>query len=146
MTIDQSTILNIIERRVAGVKAKDVTMATSDYSTHVVLFDIVDPLERHGLDAVKARLQEWLGSLQEIRSFEIRNVDIRVSETIAYCTSMNHIEAINTKGSRLDMWWRETTCYQKESGEWKISHAHSSVPFNTDSGQPSLGLRPEQIR
>ncbi|QHT69645.1 hypothetical protein GXP67_24845 [Rhodocytophaga rosea] len=146
MDTEKASIRDIINNRVKGVKAKDIDMATQDYSNDVILFDIIDPLEHHGKNAVKKRLQEWLSTLAEIKNFEIRNIGIHVSETIAYCTSMNHIDAVNTNGNKLNMWWRETTCYAKLNGKWKITHAHSSVPFNPDNGQASIGLKPEQIQ
>jgi ketosteroid isomerase-like protein len=141
----KSKIQDIITNRISGVKSKDVYKATQDYSDDVILYDIVDPLERHGIQSVKDRLEQWLATLAEIKNFEIRNIEISTSETIAYCTSLNHIDAINTKGAKLDMWWRETTCYSKINGTWKITHAHSSVPFNPDNGKPSLALKPDRI-
>lgn len=141
----QNEIQAIIDNRVQGVKNKDVDQATRDYSSEVILFDIVDPLERHGIQAVKSRLQEWLSSLAQIRNFEIRSTQIQASESIAYCISLNHIDAVNTSGNILNMWWRETTCYQQTNGKWQITHAHSSVPFNPENGQVSLGLKPQQL-
>jgi len=40
------------------------------------------------------------------------------------------------------MWWRETACYRKVEGEWLITHQHSSVPFDVESGKASLDLKP----
>lgn len=145
MNKSESEIHDIIDKRVNAVKNKDVEAATRDYSHDVILFDVVDPLERQGLDAVKSRLTEWFSTLAEIRDFEIRKVEIKGSETVAYCTSLNHIDAINIDGNAFNMWWRETTCYTKTEGSWKITHAHSSVPFNPATREPSLGLTPENV-
>lgn len=145
MNNEKSKIESIIASRISGVKSKDVHKATQDYSADVILYDIVDPLARQGIQSVKDRLQQWLSTLEEIKNFEIRNIEISTSETIAYCTSLNHIDATNTKGEKLDMWWRETTCYSKTNGAWKITHAHNSVPFNPESGKPSLALKPDRI-
>lgn len=145
MNNEKSVIHDIITSRVSGVKSKDIHKATQNYSDNVILYDVVDPLECHGIQSVKNRLQQWLATLAEIKNFEIRNIEISASESIAYCTSLNHIDAVNTKGDKLDMWWRETTCYSKINGTWKITHAHNSVPFNPDSGKPSLALKPDRI-
>jgi len=40
------------------------------------------------------------------------------------------------------MWWRSTVCYRKTEGSWKITHEHNSVPFNVETGKPSLDLEP----
>jgi hypothetical protein len=42
----------------------------------------------------------------------------------------------------LDMFWRETLCWQKIKGEWMIMAAHSSVPFDAATGMASTGLKP----
>ena len=40
------------------------------------------------------------------------------------------------------MWFRETVGYRKIAGRWKVTHQHSSVPFDMTSGKPLLDLRP----
>lgn len=137
-----SEIRHIISERVSAVKKRDVEKATANYSSDVIVYDIVDPLEHHGIDSLKNRLKEWLSTLSEIADFEITNIEIKSSKDVAYCSSLNHIDAINTDGDKLNMWWRETTCYAKANGRWEITHTHSSVPFNPESGQPSIGLKP----
>jgi ketosteroid isomerase-like protein len=42
----------------------------------------------------------------------------------------------------LDMFWRETLGWRMIDGDWKIVHAHSSVPFNPATGMASTGLKP----
>jgi ketosteroid isomerase-like protein len=146
MNAQGTDILKITADREEGVRRKDVAMATANYADDVIIFDVVDPLERQGIGEVRRRLKEWLSTLSEIRRFEIKNVSLHISSDLAYATSMNHIDALNVGGERLNMWWRETTCYARISGAWKITHAHSSVPFNPENGKPSIGLLPDAIR
>lgn len=40
------------------------------------------------------------------------------------------------------MWWRMTIGYRKIDGTWMVIHEHNSVPFDTETGQASLGLKP----
>ena len=70
MNSEKSKIQDIIDNRVKAVKNRDVEKATEDYHHNIILYDIVDPLERHGIESVKSRLAEWLSTLVEILRYE----------------------------------------------------------------------------
>jgi ketosteroid isomerase-like protein len=40
------------------------------------------------------------------------------------------------------MWLRSTVCYRKIDGRWLVTHQHSSVPFDGETGKASLQLEP----
>jgi ketosteroid isomerase-like protein len=40
------------------------------------------------------------------------------------------------------MWFRETVGYRRMGARWKVTHQHSSVPFDMVTGKPLLDLRP----
>jgi ketosteroid isomerase-like protein len=61
---------------------------------------------------------------------------------VAFSLSLNRVNATKTDGKRLDMWWRATVCYRKIDGKWMVTHEHSSVPFDEESGKASLDLKP----
>ncbi len=132
----------IIEKRVSALKNRDVENEITNYSKEVVSYDVVGELKYVGIDAIKNRLIEWLSTLDEIIDFEITDEKITSTSDMAYCSSLNHINAKTVDGNKLDMYWRETTCYKKTDGIWKITHIHSSVPFNAESGMASIGLKP----
>ena len=132
----------LISERVYAIKNKDVEKATVRFSGDIILYDVVDPLVFYGIESLKSRLKSWLDTLSVINNFEISVKEIKFSNDLAYCISLNHIDAINQMGERLDMWWRETTCYTKDNENWMITHAHSSVPFNPETGKASLSLIP----
>lgn len=145
MSNEQLEIQEIIAERVTAVKKKDVEKATIHFSKDVISYDVVDPLEYAGIDSLKQRLTNWLSTLAEIVDFEITNVRIKSSPEIAYCNSLNHINAMRGDGKKLDMWWRETTCYTKTNERWEITHVHTSVPFNAETGKASLDLKPSSL-
>ncbi len=46
-------------------------------------------------------------------------------------------------GEKVDMWLRETLCFRKIDGKWKITHEHESVPFCMDgSFKAAVDLKP----
>jgi uncharacterized protein (TIGR02246 family) len=140
--VDEAQIRGLIENKIKAVRAKDIDGATFDYAPDVLSFDVVNPLRYIGANAIRKRLEEWFSSFQGSIGLEIRDLSITVGEAVAFSHCLNHVSATTTGGGKLDMWWRETACYRKIEGKWLITHQHSSVPFDVESGKASLDLKP----
>jgi uncharacterized protein (TIGR02246 family) len=140
--LDEVQIRALIEEKIKAVRAKDIDGATSSYAPDVLSFDVVNALQYVGSDAIRKRLEEWFSSFQGSIGFEIRDLSITSGDRVAFSHSLNHVSATTAGGEKLDMWWRETACYRKIDGKWLITHQHSSVPFDVESGKASLDLKP----
>jgi uncharacterized protein (TIGR02246 family) len=140
--LDEVQIRALIEEKIKAVRAKDIDGAMSSYAPDVLSFDVVNALQYFGSDAIRKRLEEWFSSFQGSIGFEIRDLSITSGDAVAFSHSLNHVSATTTGGGKLDMWWRETACYRKIDGKWLITHQHSSVPFDVESGKASLDLKP----
>jgi uncharacterized protein (TIGR02246 family) len=140
--IDEVQIRGLIEDKIKAIRAKDIAGATSNYAPDVLSFDVVSPLQYHGLDAIRKRLAEWFSTFQGSIGFEMRDLNITAGADVAFCHSLNHVSATKTDGGKLEMWWRATACYRKLDGMWLITHEHASVPFDAKSGLASLDLKP----
>ena len=135
-------IRRIIEEKAEAVRTKDVIRATAAYAPNVVVFDVVGPLQYLGSDSIRKRLEEWLSTFDGSIGFENREVLIDACEDAGFGSCLNHVTATTKAGGKLDMWWRETACYRKVAGRWVITHQHSSVPFNAETGKASIDLHP----
>jgi ketosteroid isomerase-like protein len=71
-----------------------------------------------------------------------RDLSMTAGDEAAFCHSLNHVIGTKTDGEKLDMWWRETACWRKLDGKWRITHVHRSVPLDTETGTASLDLKP----
>ena len=140
--VGEVQIRGLIENKIKAVRAKDIDGATSNYAPDVLSFDVVNPLRYVGADAIRTRLEEWFSSFQGSIGLEIRDLSITVGDAVAFSHCLSHVSATKTGGGRLDMWWRETACYRQIDGAWLITHQHSSVPFDVESGKASLDLKP----
>lgn len=69
----------------------------------VLLFDVVGELSQIGVNSVKQRLEEWFSSMEKPMGFEIENIDIKVENNIAFCSSFNHVIAKKKDGVALDI-------------------------------------------
>lgn len=140
--VDEAQIRELIEGNAAAVRATDIEGAMSNYAPDVLLFDLINPLQNSGLDALRKRLEQWFSSFQSPIGYELRDLSITAGDDVAFCNSLNHVSATKTDGVKLDMWWRATLCFRKIGGKWMITHGHTSVPFDMESGIASLDLKP----
>ena len=135
-------IAALYDRWAAAIRDKDPAGALSHYSPDIVAFDLIDPLQYEGVEAVKERLQQWFASFSGPLGYEVRDIQVSAGEDVAFSHSLNHVQATTNEGKSLDMWWRATLCYRKVAGKWVVTHSHTSVPFDMSTGGASLGLKP----
>ncbi len=139
---DEAGIRELIDDRVKAVRAKDINGAMSNIAPDIRSFDVVNPLQYVGSDALRKRAEEWFSSFQGPIGFEIRDLNIATGGDVAFSHGLNHISATKRDGEKLDMWWRATVCYRRIDDEWMVTHEHNSVPFDMTSGKASLDLNP----
>ena len=141
-TADAGQIRTLIDEWAKAVRAKDASGSLSNYAPDVLLFDVIGPLRYIGLDAARKRSEQWLSSFRGPLGYEVRDLTIAAGDDVAFCHSLNHVSGTTMDGQELDMWWRSTICFHNIDGKWMVTHGHSSVPFNVESGIASLDLKP----
>ncbi|MEP7270945.1 MAG: nuclear transport factor 2 family protein [Acidobacteriota bacterium] len=139
---NESEIRQLFNDQVKAIRAGDVKGATSSYAPNVLSFDVVNPLQKTGLEACRKRTEEWFSSFQGAIGFEHRDLTIIAGDDVAFCHSLNHVDGTKTDGAKLEMWWRATFCLRKIDDKWLITHEHASVPFDVETGHASLDLKP----
>jgi ketosteroid isomerase-like protein len=139
---DEAAIRALIDARVNAVRNKDVEAAVASVAEGALAFDVVDPLQSEGCEAARRRAENWFASFAGPIGHEIANLNIAASGDVGFGHGLAHVHANKADGSELDMWWRTTLCLLKQNGQWMITHEHNSVPFNMETGQASLGLKP----
>ena len=138
----ESQLRKLIEDQIAAVRAKNIDRSIANYAPDVVSFDVVNTLQKSGLEACRKRAEEWFSSFQGPIGYEVHDLKITSYDDLAFCHSLNRVKATKTDGGLLEMWWRATVSYRKIDGKWLITHEHSSVPFDAKSGVAQLDLKP----
>ena len=126
----------------SALRAKDINRLMASYAPDVLTFDVVNPLQRKGLDAARKRAQEWISSWQGPIECEIRELTIITGDNVAFSHNLSRFNGKKMDGGDIDMWIRVTLCYRKIDGRWNVTHEHVSVPFDPESGHASLDLKP----
>ena len=139
---EETRIKTLIDTWADAIRSKDVNRRILNYAPDVLLFDVVDPLQYVGSDAIRKRALEWFSSFSGPLGFETRDLTIAVDNNVAFSHSLNHVNGTKTDGNKLDMWWRATVCYRKIDGEWMVTHEHNSTSFDPATGKASLALKP----
>jgi len=139
---DEAQIRALVDDWASALRAKDINRLMASYAPDVLTFDVVNPLQRKGLDAVTKRAEEWIFSWQGPIECEIRELTITTGGDVAFSHNLSHFSGKKMDGGDIDMWIRATLCYRKIDGRWNVTHEHVSVPFDPESGQASLDLKP----
>jgi ketosteroid isomerase-like protein len=143
MTEAQDEIRAVIEARIAAMRAKDAAAAVSCLAEDVVAFELAPPL---ALPAGTARDAEgfaaWLSGFEEI-DVEVRDLVIEADGSAGFAHALHHLTGMRVGGHKVSLWMRSTLCFRREGGEWRIAHAHTSVPFYMDgSFRAAVDLQP----
>jgi uncharacterized protein (TIGR02246 family) len=139
---DEAHIRALIEDRVKAIHDKDINALMSNHAPDVLTFDALNPLRYIGSDKVKERAEDWFSWYQGPIGYEVRDLSITAGEEVAFCHYLYRVSGTMTNGREVNMWVRSTVCYRKIDGKWTLTHEHTSVPFDAESGKASLDLNP----
>jgi uncharacterized protein (TIGR02246 family) len=142
--IDQRQIMKLVDDWANAIRSKDINACMLNYAPNVQLFDVLEPLEYFGSDAVRKRGTEWFSMFDGPLDFDMYDLRISSDGDVAFSHSLNHVVGTKMDGNTLDMWWRATVCYRKMDDRWMVTHEHNSVPFDIKSGRASLDLKPQK--
>ena len=132
----------LIEQIADAIRSRDVDAALRHYAPDVLAYDLLPPLQYKGAEALRQRLTAWLGSFTGAIAFEMRDLAIAAGNNVAFCHSLNSVTGTSQDGTMVDMWWRATMGFRRIGGIWLVTHAHSSEPFDMQTGNALTRLRP----
>jgi ketosteroid isomerase-like protein len=138
----EAEIRAIMEARVGAVRAKDAAALVAQHAADVVSYDLLEPLQYRGAEAVRRRAQQWFDGYDGPMTYEIVELQVVAAFDVAFCYGLHHVTGKTRDGKHIDMFWRATQGLQRIDGTWRIVHEHSSVPFDMASGKVSFDLRP----
>ena len=120
-TSDEHQIGELVENWAAAVRAKDLAGALAHHAEDIVMFDVPLPLQSRGMDEYRKTWELFFANNRGgPGSFEVTDVRITASDTVAYCHALLKI---------FDSTARLTMGLRKERGQWRIAHEHHSYPL-----------------
>lgn len=131
----------VIDAWAEGLRRKEVEAVTKHFVDDPVGFYLAPPLVAE--ENLGANMSAWFDTFDGPLGYEIRDLAIHASGDVGWAHALNHLVARKTTGEETDVWFRLTMGFDKIGDDWKIAHAHESVPFLMDgSGKAALDLKP----
>jgi uncharacterized protein (TIGR02246 family) len=137
---DEARIRQVLDEWLHAIHRKDADAVLSHYAPDLVTYDLIPPLQHKGAAAYRKVLEAWLAAIDGPVSYELHDVDIQVSDSLALVRSVNHMVFRHREGRDIDNWICGTLWLKKGSGAWKIAHQHFSAPFDMKTGKALLDL------
>ena len=139
---DEQKIRNMIEGLHRAHYARDAEALAAPYGTDATIFNLAPPLVHHGVNVEEKRA--WLESWSTPIEIVPRDLSITVSGDFAFAHCFLRMTGTK-KGAEgaVSFWMRETLCFERIRGSWRIIHEHTSVPFYMDGSlRPAFDLQP----
>jgi uncharacterized protein (TIGR02246 family) len=138
---DEEQIRALINEWAKTLRAKDVDGVLAPFAADIVIFDLAPPLRSTGADP--NGLQAWFSTWESPLGYEIRDLNITAGSDAAFCHCLSRLSGTKGNGEKHELWFRQTFCFRKIGGAWKIVHQHESVPFYMDgSYRAAVDLKP----
>jgi ketosteroid isomerase-like protein len=118
----------LLDSRVDACRAKDIDQLMSLYSSDIVYYDVVPPLQFTGSTEVRRNFIRWFDQYNGPIGLETHDLNIAVSGDVAFA-HMLHLDSGTRKyGIEGEVWVRSTVCCRQSEGTWLITHEHISMP------------------
>ncbi|MEV4167581.1 YybH family protein [Nonomuraea dietziae] len=135
MTSNDSDVRALLESRVDVSQAKDIDRLMSHYSSDIVYYDAVAPLQFVGAEEVRRNFVRWFDGYDGPISLETRDLTIAASGDVAFAHMLHLDSGKRTNGLQSAIWVRSTVCCRRSGGKWLITHEHISLPINPENMQ-----------
>lgn len=139
---EKAHIQQQIDSFVEAFTTRNVNLMMSLFSSEMVSFDIIPPLQYAGNDAYRKVWRETFALFQNHINIEIRNLNITCDNELAFSHCFLRLRGTMTNGQKTDYWERLTFCFQKIGGKWLIVHEHVSLPADLKTGKAVSDLEP----
>jgi ketosteroid isomerase-like protein len=144
MADSRDDIRHLIQNRVEAMARKDSAALASSLAPDAVIFEMVPPLRLPaGAAQDVAGLDDWLSSWAKGPTVEMIELQIEAEGDLGLASSLNRLIGKRLDGRSTDLWMRSTLGLRRIDGEWRIVHAHTSVPFYPATMAAATDLRPE---
>ena len=121
-------IARVLDSYKAAVAAKDVEAFVALYDDDVRVFDLWGRWSYEGIDAWRAMVTEWFGSLGSERvAVELNDVRTVVGDDVAVVHAFITYRGLSSDGGELRAMDNRMTWGLRRDGEaWRIVHEHTS--------------------
>jgi uncharacterized protein (TIGR02246 family) len=130
---DEVQIRTLVENWAKAARDKAMEGVLAYHADDMLMFDVPMPLQSHGIDEYRKTWELFFAnSPGGPGSFELTELQITASDTVAYCHDI--LGVMDTRG-------RLTMGLRKVNGRWLIAHEHHSYPLELGTSNRAEGER-----
>lgn len=82
-------IEQLVRQQEQAIQQKDIDQAMAQYSIDIVSFDVVNTLQKVGVEACRERLLSWLSQFPGEFSYNVEHLSIIAGDELAICYTFN---------------------------------------------------------
>jgi uncharacterized protein (TIGR02246 family) len=145
MTTGFQQVQDVLQNYQSAVYEKDVERFVSSYASDIHIYDCWENWECKGISQWRGMVKGWFNGLKEegvSLKVEFNDVAVEENSNLAFVHCAVSFTAHNESGEKLrQMANRFTFGLRKENESWTITHAHSSLPINMETGKGIFDLK-----
>ncbi|AKT43767.1 YybH family protein [Chondromyces crocatus] len=138
---NETQIRSLLGQWEKTLRAKDTDGIMALCAPEFVCFDLA-PSHKYGVDRARLAIATLFDALDEVLSYEVRDLDIMAGDDLGFCHASYRLHAKRKDGGVTDLWFRSTLCFRKVDGHWRVSHEHASLPMDLATGKVLADLEP----
>jgi ketosteroid isomerase-like protein len=142
MSKTQSEIRALLDGQNDTIGRREIDQLMSFFSSDIVYYDVVPPLQFVGSAALRKRFLEWFDGFEGPIEMEMRDVKILAGEDFAVACRLSRSKGTLKNGQQVGRWVRATSCCQWSDRRWLVTHEHISWPADPRSGMAAMDLAP----
>jgi ketosteroid isomerase-like protein len=143
MASTRSEVRALLDSQSEAIQIKDIDRLMSLYSSDIVYYDVVPPLQYAGSTALRGRFLQWFDGFKGSIGTEVRDLNILASGDIAVAYWFSRVSGTLKNGHEVvGSWVRATSCCQRLNQRWLITHEHISLPVDFESRSAAMDLVP----
>jgi ketosteroid isomerase-like protein len=120
---DKETLISIVKEMTESMTG---AQSTRHWAEDALWFDI-PPFASRGIQPALKFFDKVFGSFQSCK-IHILEMDVVVNGNMGLVCTIQRVSVGLKTGDAKDLLVRETDCFERRNGEWKLIHQHTSVP------------------
>ncbi len=130
---ETATLEAVLDEWAAAIVARDLAGVLRHHADDILLFDVVAPRQRLGLEAYRASWLEFFHWMGADGAFVLSDVHVTAGDRVAYATALIDCAGYEA-GARVTFELRLTVGFERRGERWVIAHEHHSEPVMPAAG------------
>ena len=123
ITKDKDTLVTIVKEMAASMSG---AQSTRHWADDALWFDI-PPFASRGIQPALKFFDKVFGGFQSCK-VDLLETDVRVNGDMGIVCTVQSVNVVLKSGDTKHLVVRETDCFERHDGDWKLIHQHASVP------------------